>query len=242
MICKEKVVVSWSGGKDSAMALYELRASGRYEVVSLLTTVAREYDRISHHGVRVELLERQAAALGVRLHIVDLPAYECTNEVYEAAMAEALQRYLDAGVMTVAFGDIFLRDLRQYRERNLARVGMRGVFPIWGRDTRELAETFLKLGFKAYVACVDAEKLDDHFAGRSLDARFFRDLPDGVDPCGENGEFHTFVYDGPLFAEPVPVRVSGVVTRDGRHFADLLPPTVRGARSAAPSSRGPSSS
>jgi uncharacterized protein (TIGR00290 family) len=239
---KEKALLSWSGGKDSAMALYELRVSGRYEVVSLLTTVAREYGRISHHGVRVELLERQAAALGMPLHIVELPAHECTNEVYEAAMAEALQPYLDAGVRTVAFGDIFLRDLREYREQNLARVGMRGVFPIWERDTTELVKTFLELGFKARVACVDAEKLDASFAGRPLDRHFLDDLPGGIDPCGENGEFHTFVYDGPLFSQPVPVEVGDTVTRDGRHFADLVPATADAIRSAAPSRRGSSSS
>ncbi len=242
MMQREKLLLSWSGGKDSAMALYELRASGRYEVVALLTTVAREYDRISHHGVRVDLLERQAAALGVPLHKVELPAEGCTNEVYEAAMAEALERYIDAGVHAVAFGDIFLRDLREYRERNLARAGMRGVFPIWERDTTELVETFLELGFRARVACVDADKLNASFAGRELDRAFLRDLPGGIDPCGENGEFHTFVYDGPLFAEPVPVEVGEVVTRDGRHFADLLPASAASIRSAAPSPRGSSSS
>jgi len=226
---REKVLLSWSGGKDSAMALYELRRSARYEVVALLTTVASEFDRVSHHGVRVELLERQAAAVGVALHKLYLPRDRCTNEEYEALMERTMREYCAAGVSAVAFGDIFLEDLRAYRERNLARVGMRGVFPIWHRDTTELVRTFIGLGFRAYLACVDGTKLGQGFCGRAIDGHLLRDLPAEVDPCGENGEFHFFVYDGPIFRRPVPVTVGEVVARDIRYFADLLPGDRPGA-------------
>ncbi len=220
---KEKIVLSWSGGKDSALALYELLRSDRYEVVSLLATVAKQYERISHHGVRTELLEQQAAALGVRLHKLYLPSYVCTNTDYEAAMKKVMLDYKDAGVLTVAFGDIFLQDLREYRERNLAKVDMKAIFPIWRRDTTELVHAFIDLGFKARLCCVDGKKLGEGFAGRAIDADLIRDLPEGVDPCGENGEFHSYVYDGPIFNRPVGVTVGEVVSRDTRYFADLLP-------------------
>lgn len=220
---KPKLVLSWSGGKDSAMALAELRESGEYEIVSLLTTVAQEYDRISHHGVRAELLDQQAAAVGVPLHKLYLPRDRCTNEEYETLMRRTMLAYRDAGIEGVAFGDIFLEDLRAYRERNLATVGLKGIFPLWHRDTRELVETFIGRGFRALLACVDATKLVRAFAGRSIDADFLRDLPAEVDPCGENGEFHSFVYDGPIFTCPVPVTVGEIVGRDTRFFADLLP-------------------
>src|SRR5437773_387114 len=163
------------------MALYELRRSARYEVVALLTTVAGEFDRVSHHGVRVELLEQQAAAVGVALHKLYLPSGRCTNEEYAALMEGTMREYCEAGVRAVAFGDIFLEDLRAYRERNLARVGMHGVFPIWHRDTTELVRTFIGLGFKAYLTCVDGTKLGQGFAGRAIDAALGRDLPAEVD-------------------------------------------------------------
>jgi len=198
------------------MALYELRQSARYEVVALLTTVASEFDRVSHHGVRVELLERQAAAVGVALNKLYLPRDRCTNEEYEALMERTMREYCEAGVSAVAFGDIFLEDLRAYRERNLARAGMRGVFPIWHPDT-------------TYLACVDGTKLGRGFAGRAIDGTLLRDLPAEVDPCGENGEFHSFVYNGPIFRRPVPVTVGEVVARDIRYFADLLPADRPGA-------------
>ena len=219
----ERVALSWSGGKDSAMALYELRGSGGYEVVALLTTVAREFERVSHHGVRVELLEQQAAAVGVPLHKLYLPPDRCTNEEYEALMERTMLDFCARGIRTVAFGDIFLADLRAYRERNLAKVGMRGLFPIWHRDTAELVRTFISLGFRAHLACVDGAKLGREFAGRAIDATLLRDLPPEVDPCGENGEFHSFVYDGPIFHRPVGVTVGEVVARDSRYFADLVP-------------------
>ena len=223
MQAKRKVILSWSGGKDSAMALYELLRSDQYEIVCLLTTVSKEYERVSHHGVRVELLEQQAAAVGVRLHKVYLPGSRCTNEEYEAVRKRTMLGYRDVGVLTVAFGDIFLQDLREYRERNLAKVGMEAIFPIWHRDTRELVQTFINLGFKAYLSCVDSKKLRKVFAGRSIDADLIRDLPDGIDPCGENGEFHSYVYDGPIFKQPVGVAVGEIVLRDIRYFADLIP-------------------
>ena len=220
---REPVVMSWSGGKDSTLAVYELRKSGEYEVVSLLTTVAETYERVSHHGVRTELLERQADALGVRLHKLYLPARECTMEEYEALMERTMLDYRAAGVRAVAFGDIFLRELRERREQKLGEVGMRGIFPLWLCDTAGLVRTFVKLGFKAYLSCIDGRKLGREFAGRMIDAELIRSLPPGVDPCGENGEFHSFVFDGPMFRRPVAVRVGEIVQRDVRYFADLLP-------------------
>lgn len=220
---KEKVVLAWSGGKDSAMALYALLNSGRYEVASLLTTVCEQYERISHHGVRVELLKQQASALGINLHEVNLPQATCSMEDYEAVMEKVMLEYKTKGILTVAFGDIFLQDLREYRERNLAKVGAKAIFPIWHRDTTEIVRTFIELGFRAYLTCVDGEKLGRKFAGRSIDEDLIRDLPDAVDPCGENGEFHSYVYDGPIFRRPVELSVGEVVLRDVRYFADLVP-------------------
>ena len=217
------MILSWSGGKDSAMALLALLESGLYEIVSLLTTVSKQYERISHHGVRVELLEQQAAALGIPLHKLYLHHANCSLEDYEAVMKKAMLEYKDKDVLTVAFGDVFLQDLRDYREHNLAKIGMEAIFPIWSRDTTEIVQTFIALGFKAYLTCVDNEKLGREFAGRPINADLIRDLPDGIDPCGENGEFHSFVYDGPIFQRPVDVSVGEVVLRDVRYFADLVP-------------------
>ncbi len=205
------------------MALYALLKSGRYEVVSLLTTVSGQYERISHHGVRVELLEQQAAALGIPLHKLYLTQANCSFEDYEALMKKAMLEYRDKDVLTVAFGDVFLQDLREYRQRNLAKVGMGAIFPNWQHDTAGLLQKFIALGFKAYLTCVDSEKLGKEFAGRPIDADLIRDLPVGVDPCGENGEFHSYVYDGPIFQRPVRVNVGEVVLRDVRYFADLIP-------------------
>ena len=223
---REKVVFSWSGGKDSALALYELQKSDRYEVVALLTTLAAEYRRVSHHGVREQLLEMQAEALRLpldKLYLPCGPSDACTFEQYEALMGRTMAKYRQAGVMLAAHGDVFLEDLRKYREGNLAKLGMKALFPIWRRDTSELIRAFIELGFKAYVSCVEGEKLSAAFAGRAVDARLIRDLPDGIDPCGENGEFHSFVYDGPIFRRPLKIRVGEVVLRDGRYYADLLP-------------------
>jgi uncharacterized protein (TIGR00290 family) len=221
-VANRNVLFCWSGGKDSAMALHALQSMEGYRVTSLLTTVTAEYDRISMHGVRRTLLDRQAASIGLPVHNVLIPP-QCVNSVYEQQMKLALDEHIARGIRHVAFGDIFLEDLRAYRERNLAQVGMEAIFPIWKRDTRELARDFLRLKFRAIAACVDPRVLDSSFAGRELDESFFADLPAGVDPCGENGEFHTFVFDGPIFRSPIGVAVGDKVMRDGFCFCDLLP-------------------
>jgi uncharacterized protein (TIGR00290 family) len=218
----EPILFCWSGGKDSAMALHALQQQQQYRVAALLTTVTETYNRISMHGVRHELLARQAASLGLPLHEVRIPP-QCVNPIYESRMEQALRVYLKQGIRQVAFGDIFLEDLRTYRESNLARVGMSALFPIWKRDTRELARTFIAQRFRAFTVCIDPRILPASFAGRELDESFFADLPPQADPCGENGEFHTFVFDGPIFRQPIPVRAGEIVTRDGFVFCDLLP-------------------
>jgi len=219
----EKVLLTWSGGKDSAMALHELKASGAYEVLALLTTVTEQYDRVSMHGVRTSLLERQAESLGLPVEKVYLGA-DASNEEYEARMRDKLVYYQARGVASVAFGDLFLADVRQYREENLFRVGMKGLFPLWGRDTSEVARSFIGLGFKAVVTCVDSSQLDGAFVGREFDERFLAELPPTVDPCGENGEFHSFVYDGPLFRGAIPYKRGEIVLRDSRfYYCDLTP-------------------
>jgi uncharacterized protein (TIGR00290 family) len=217
----EPILFCWSGGKDSAMALHTLLQQKQFEVVALLTTVTEGYDRIAMHGVRRELLRRQSDALRLPLQEVFIPP-QCVNPVYEARMEEALRLFYDQGVRRVAFGDIFLEDLREYREKNLARLGMTAIFPIWKRDTRELIRYLHEQRFRAIAACVDSKVLDASFAGRELDESFFRDLPPDADPCGENGEFHTFVFDGPIFQFPIAVRTGEVVNRDGFVFCDLL--------------------
>jgi uncharacterized protein (TIGR00290 family) len=204
------------------MALHELRRDARYEVAALLTTVTETYDRISMHGVRRVLLERQAAALGLPLEIVTIPPV-CVNADYEARMEAALTVWKTRGVRRVAFGDIFLQDLREYRERNLARIGMEAIFPVWLRPTDKLVREFIGLGFRAVTVCVDPKKLDGSFVGREINEGFVAELPTDVDPCGENGEFHSFVYDGPGFAEAVGFTRGEIVLRDGFWFCDLAP-------------------
>jgi len=204
------------------MCLRALKNDPKYQVVSLLTTVTEGYDRISMHGVRRCLLEQQAKALGLPLHQVVIPQ-QCSNADYEAAMRAALTHFQSQGVTGCAFGDLFLEDVRDYRERNLARIGMAAVFPLWGRQPTVLVEEFIALGFKARVVCLDPKAFNISFAGRIVDEDFLRDLPPGVDPCGENGEFHTFVVNGPIFNHPVACAVGEVVVRDGFCFCDLLP-------------------
>jgi uncharacterized protein (TIGR00290 family) len=226
----QKVLFTWSGGKDSAMSLYELQKSKDYEIAALLTSVTEDYDRISMHGVRRILLEQQAQSLGLPLERLYLTR-NSSNEEYEAKMRDKLLQYKSHGVSSVVFGDIFLEDLRKYREDNLAQVGMKGIFPIWKRDTAELARTFIGLGFKAVITCVDSQSLEGKFAGRYFDNRFLSELPGNVDPCGENGEFHSFVYDGPIFQERIRFRRGKVVLRDNRfYFCDLVPVRPAGAR------------
>lgn len=202
------------------MALHTLSMQPDIRIAALLTTVTETYERISMHGVRRELLMQQAQSIGLPLYEVRIPPL-CANAIYEARMEEALRIHYAAGVRSVAFGDIFLEDLRAYRERNLSRAGMSAMFPIWKRDTRELIREFQAMGFRAITACVDLKVLSPSFAGRELDDSFFRDLPPGVDPCGENGEFHTFVYDGPIFRNPVSVRRGEVIERDSFVYCDL---------------------
>jgi uncharacterized protein (TIGR00290 family) len=221
MISPEPVLFCWSGGKDSAMALHTLLQRSDIHIVALLTTVTEGYERISMHGVRRELLDRQVQSIGLPLHEVRIPP-QCVNPIYEARMEDALRVHLEKGVQTVAFGDIFLADLRAYREKNLARIGMTALFPIWKRDTRELIRSFHANRFRAIAVCVDSKVLDPSFAGRELDESFFRDLPPQVDSCGENGEFHTFVFDGPIFHSPMHVRAGEIVNRDGFVFCDIL--------------------
>lgn len=205
------------------MALYELRRAGCYEVSALLTTVTRDYERISMHGVRQSLLEEQTVSLGYPLEQVFI-SKDASNEEYEAKMQEALEKYLEAGVSAVAFGDIFLEDLRKYREENLAKLGMKAIFPIWKRNTAELARTFVDLGFEAVITCVDSKVLAKEFAGRLFNEQFLSELPSNVDSCGENGEFHSFVFDGPIFRERLSYGLGDIVLRDNRFFfCDLIP-------------------
>jgi len=218
----EPILFCWSSGKDSGMALHALLQQEQLRVTALLTTVTEGCDRISMHGVRRELLLQQAESIALPLHEVRIPP-QCVNRIYEARMEQALRLHYERGVRRVAFGDIFLEDLRAYREENLARIGMTALFPIWKRDTRELIREFHSNRFRAVTVCIDPKVLAPGFAGRELDESFFRDLPPNADPCGENGEFHTFVFDGPIFRWPIPVRTGEIVRRDGFVFCDLLP-------------------
>jgi uncharacterized protein (TIGR00290 family) len=219
----EKVILSWSGGKDSTLALYKIKRDPAYRVVSLLTTINEQYDRISLHGVRRELVELQAEALGFPLDKVWV-SNNGTNDEYEAKMRQALAEHLNAGVSGVVFGDIFLEDLKKYREEKLLSVGLKGIFPLWRKNSFDLACTFIYLGFKAVVTCVDTQVLDPAFGGREYDEQFLVDLSEGVDPCGENGEFHSFVYDGPIFHRPVGFHAGEQVLKQDRFFfCDLIP-------------------
>jgi uncharacterized protein (TIGR00290 family) len=220
---RESVILSWSGGKDSCMAAYQLLASQKYEIASLLTTVTEGYDRISMHGVRRSLLEQQADSLGVPLHQIMIPK-DCPNQIYEARMREALEHFKARGITKVAFGDLFLQEVKQYRDERLAQAGMTGLYPIWMRDTGELVSTFIDLGFRAILCCVDTQAIDASFAGREIDQALLRDLPDSADPCGENGEYHSFVYAGPIFKRPIPCRAGERVLRTARfNYCDILP-------------------
>lgn len=211
----------WSSGKDSAWALHQLRTRGDVDVVGLLTTLNQDAGRVSMHAVRERLLERQAAALNLPLTKVLIPE-QCVNADYEAAMAAALERAQANGVTAVAFGDLFLEDVRRYREERLAGTGIEPLFPLWGLDTAKLAGEMVAGGLRAHLTCVDPRQLDRSFAGRTYDAALLDDLPAGVDPCGERGEFHTFAYAGPMFAQPIPIAAGEVVERAGFVYADLL--------------------
>jgi uncharacterized protein (TIGR00290 family) len=226
----EKVLFSWSGGKDSALALFEILKERQFEVTALLTTVNRDYDRVSMHGVRSVLLEQQAASVGFPLEEVFIST-KASNDDYEAAMREVLTKYQAIGISAVVFGDLFLEDIRRYREEKLAQLNMRPIFPLWGSDTRQLTHSLLTLGFKAVTTCVDTQALGQAFVGRSIDEQFLSDLPATVDPCGENGEFHSFVSDGPIFREPISYRIGEKVLRDARfYFCDLVPTELPSTR------------
>ncbi len=218
---RPKALLSWSSGKDSAHALAEVRRAGEIDIVGLMTTVTATYDRVAMHGVRRELLARQAAATGLPLYEIELPA-PCSNAEYERALAGGLSRARGDGITQVVFGDLFLEDIRAYREAQLAAHGLACVFPLWGRDTRQLACDMVASGLRAKLACVDPRHLDRAFAGRTFDAALLADLPAEVDPCGERGEFHTFATEGPMFSRPIEVSVGEIVERDGFVFADLV--------------------
>jgi uncharacterized protein (TIGR00290 family) len=218
------VLLSWSSGKDSAWALHVLRQRGEVEVAGLVTTLNEAFDRVAMHGVRAELVRAQAAAAGLPLWPVPLP-WPCSNDEYEARMRGVIGKAVAEGVTAFAFGDLFLDDVRAYRVRQLAGTGIEPLFPVWGTpaDTPALARAMIAAGLRATLACVDPRHVPPAFAGRAFDHGLLADLPTGVDPCGENGEFHTFCHAGPVFDRPIPVRVGEVVERDGFWFADLIP-------------------
>jgi uncharacterized protein (TIGR00290 family) len=212
MNLKEKVIFNWSGGKDSAFCLHKILQEQQYEVICLLTTISQPYQRISMHGVRVELLDIQAERIGLPLLKIQIPEMP-TMEVYDNTMAAVLTDLKNKGVTASIFGDIFLEDLRKYREEKLAEVNLKGVFPLWNIPTRQLIREFIDSGFKAVTTCVNDKYLDKSFVGRIIDDDFLNDLPDGVDACGENGEYHSFVYDAPIFSKPIEFKKGEIVYR-----------------------------
>jgi uncharacterized protein (TIGR00290 family) len=221
-VTRPKALLSWSSGKDAAWALQVLRCADEVDVVGLVTTTNEAFNRVAMHGVREALLGAQAEATGLPLWKVPLP-WPCSNEVYEARMAETCARAVAEGIEAMAFGDLFLEDVRDYRIQKLTGSGLTPLFPIWNPDTASLAREMVAAGLKATLVCVDPRVLDATFAGRDFDATLLADLPPGVDPCGERGEFHTFAWDGPMFRRPVPIRPGEVVEREGFVFADLVP-------------------
>jgi len=218
---RPKVLLAWSSGKDSAWSLHLLRAAGEVEVVGLLTTINQGVDRVAMHAVRTELLRAQAEAAGLPLWPVPIP-WPCSNAEYEAAMGVAMARARREQIDAVAFGDLFLEDIRRYREERLAPTGLRALFPLWGQPTAPLARQMIAGGLRARLTCVDPRCLEARFAGRDFDEALLAELPETVDACGERGEFHTFAYDGPMFARPIPIQTGETVTRDGFVFTDLL--------------------
>ena len=218
---RPKALISWSSGKDSAFALQEIRRTGEFDVVGALTTVTETFERVSIHGVRREILLAQLDAAGLPPHIVPIP-YPCPNEVYEARMGEAVTEAAQDGITHIIFGDLYLADIRAYREQKLASTGIAPVFPLWQRPTLALAQAMIESGLEAYLATVDLKKLPAEFAGRKFDAALIADLPGGVDPCGENGEFHTCVVAGPIFSRRLPVVTGERVERDGYAYCDLV--------------------
>jgi uncharacterized protein (TIGR00290 family) len=218
----KRILLSWSSGKDSAWSLHVLRRQNEYEIVALLTTFNEVADRVAMHAVRRELVERQAAAVGLPLWAIPLP-WPCSNEQYESLMAKTCARAIAAGVEGIAFGDLFLEDVRAYREKQLKPTGLQPIFPVWGMPTRALAQEMIASGLRAKLTCVDTEKLDHSFAGREFDGTLLSDLPEGVDPCGERGEFHSFVYAGPMFNAPLTISVGKTIVQGRFVFADVIP-------------------
>jgi uncharacterized protein (TIGR00290 family) len=217
---KPKALIAWSSGKDSAWALHEVRRAGDYDIVGALTTVSETFDRVSMHGVRNALLMAQLEAVGLSATLVHIP-FPCPNDVYEARMATTLAAAKTEGISHVIFGDLFLQDVRAYREQKLAGTGITPLFPLWERPTAALAREMIDAGVETYLVCVDLKQLAKSFAGRRFDHALLAELPDGADPCGENGEFHTFVAAGPMLSRKIPVQVGEVVEREGFAFADL---------------------
>ena len=218
---RPKALISWSSGKDSAFALHEIRRTGEFDVVGALTTVTETFERVSIHGVRQEILLAQLEAAGLPPRIVPIP-YPCPNEVYETQMGEAVAEAVQDGITHIIFGDLYLADVRAYREQKLTGTGIAPVFPLWQRPTLALAQAMIESGLEAYLATVDLKKLPAEFAGRKFDAALIADLPGGVDPCGENGEFHTCVVAGPIFSRRLPVVTGERVERDGYAYCDLV--------------------
>jgi uncharacterized protein (TIGR00290 family) len=222
VVMPKKTLLSWSSGKDSAWALHVLRGLSDVEIVGLMTTVNELHQRVAIHAVRLELLQRQAEALGLPLQVIDLPS-PCTNSQYEAAMEKFVEESKRRGIECMAFGDLFLADIKEYREAKLAGTGITPLFPLWQTPTDRLAHEMISKGLRAVVTCVDPKLLPISFAGREFNQEFLADLPKGVDPCGERGEFHTFAFDGPMFERPVRVEPGAVLERDGFGYADFLP-------------------
>lgn len=220
MTAPHPILISWSSGKDSAWSLHLLRHNPDYRVVGLLTTLNSEFDRVAMHSTRREVLEAQAEAAGLPLHVVPLP-WPCSNEDYEAAMRTACETAVASGIEAIAFGDLFLEDIRRYREDRLNGTGLTPLFPVWKLDTRALLREMIEAGLKTRIVCIDPKKMPREFAGRDLDESFLRELPEEIDPCGENGEFHTCVYDGPMFRRAIEIESGAVVERDGFVFADV---------------------
>ena len=220
---RKNILISWSGGKDSSLALYEIQKSRDYEVAALITTITSDYDRVSMHGLRTILLDKQASSLNIPLEKIFI-SKNASNDEYESRLKEVLLKYKQLGIRDVVFGDLFLEEIKKYREDLLGKIGMECVFPIWKRDTVKLAKKFIELGFKAITVCVDSNVLGKEFAGREFDEHFLDDLPKAIDPCGENGEFHTFTYDGPVFNTPISHELGEIVLKDERfYYCDILP-------------------
>jgi len=218
----KKALLSWSSGKDSAWALHVMRQDFDFDVTGLFCTINQEFDRVAMHAVRVALLQQQADSIGLPIRLIPIP-HPCSNADYAKIMGEFVSRERDSGVEHFAFGDLFLEDIREYREKSLSGSGIRPIFPIWGLDTRVLSATMLEAGLRAQITCVDPKKLAAEFSGREFDANFLKDLPPAVDPCGENGEFHSFAFDGPVFGQRINFELGETTTRDDFIFTDLLP-------------------